>query len=140
MIPQALIALLSIVRLGAIHAVVFGGFSAQSLAQRIEAARPRMVITASCGVEGTKGAIPYKPLVDDAVEQSVWKPEKVFVWQREESRWDGIDKGRGQRDWRKAVNSARHRKVKAECVPVGSEDGCYVIYTSGTTGRCLRCS
>lgn len=137
MIPAALIALLAIVRLGAIHAVVFGGFSAPSLAQRIEASRPRMVLTASCGIEGGKGPIPYKPMVEGAVEKSSWKPEKVIVWQREESKWDGLSDGRvnGLRDWRRLVRSAKQRGVKAECVPVRSEDPSYIIYTSGTTGE-----
>ncbi|KAI9725405.1 MAG: hypothetical protein M1828_003255 [Chrysothrix sp. TS-e1954] len=134
MIPQALVALLAITRLGALHAVVFGGFSAASLAQRIDASEAKCVITASCGIEGAKGPVSYKPMVTGAVEKAKRKPDRVIVWQREKLRWDGLDRGDGYRDWRKLVNSARGRNVRAECVPVASEDGVYIIYTSGTTG------
>jgi len=132
MIPQALIALLAITRLGALHAVVFGGFSAPSLAQRIDACAPRVVMTASCGIEGAKGPASYKPMVEGAVRIAAHKPEKVFVWQRPQLRWESLDEGRGERNWGKMVRSARARGVMVEeCVPVGSGDGVYIIYTVG---------
>ncbi|KAJ5084256.1 hypothetical protein NUU61_008835 [Penicillium alfredii] len=134
MIPAALIAALAITRLGAIHAAVFGGFAAQSLAQRIEAARPRAIMTASCGIEGAKGPISYRPLVEGAVEASRFKPSKVIVWQRDQLRWNNPDKLGGQRNWQRLVKSARMRGIRAEPVPVKSTDALYIIYTSGTTG------
>ncbi|KAJ5946771.1 hypothetical protein N7454_003610 [Penicillium verhagenii] len=134
MIPAALIAALAIARLGAIHAAVFGGFAAHSLAQRIEAARPRAIMTASCGVEGSKGPIPYRPLVEGAVAASKFKPSKVIVWQRDQLRWNQPDKLGGQRNWQRLVKSARMRGIRAGPVPVKSTDGLYIIYTSGTTG------
>ncbi|KAJ5802288.1 uncharacterized protein N7503_004738 [Penicillium pulvis] len=134
MIPAALIAALAIARLGAIHAAVFGGFAAQSLAQRIEAARPRAIMTASCGVEGSKGPIPYRPLVEGAVAASKFKPSKVIVWQRDQLRWNYPDKLGGQRNWQRLVKSARMRGIRAGPVPIKSTDGLYIIYTSGTTG------
>ncbi|KAL4952881.1 hypothetical protein BDW69DRAFT_200518 [Aspergillus filifer] len=134
MIPAALIGALAIARLGAIHAAVFGGFAAKSLAQRIEAARPRAILTASCGIEGTKGPVPYRPLVEGAIEASSFKPDKVLIWQRDQLRWNNPHKLDGQRNWNRMVKSARMRGVRAGPVPVKSTDGLYVIYTSGTTG------
>ncbi|CEL01519.1 Putative Propionyl-CoA synthetase, variant 2 [Aspergillus calidoustus] len=134
MIPAALIGALAIARLGAIHAAVFGGFAAKSLAQRIEAARPRAILTASCGIEGAKGVIPYRPLVEGAIQASSFKPEKVLIWQRDQLRWNNPDKLDGQRNWNRLVKSARMRGIRAAPVPVKSTDGLYVIYTSGTTG------
>lgn len=131
MIPAALIAALAISRLGAIHAAVFGGFAAQSLAQRIEAARPRAIMTASCGIEGNKGPISYRPLVEGAVAASSFKPLKVIVWQRDQLRWNNPDKLGGQRNWQRLVKSARMRGIRAESVPVKSTDPLYIIYTSG---------
>ncbi|OQD90979.1 hypothetical protein PENANT_c001G01242 [Penicillium antarcticum] len=103
MIPAALIASLAITRLGAIHAAVFGGFAPQSLAQRIEAARPHAIMTASCGIEGTKGPIAYRPLVEGAINASKFKPSKVIVWQRDQLRWNRPDKRGGQRNWQRLV-------------------------------------
>ena len=134
MIPAALFAILAISRLGAIHAVVFGGFSPASLAQRIEASQPRTIMTASCGIEGAKGPLNYKPFIEGALEKSGHKPEKVIIWQRDQLRWDPIAKDRGERNWQRCVKSARNRGLKADCVPVKSNDGIYIIYTSGTTG------
>ncbi|KAK7988728.1 serine carboxypeptidase [Apiospora arundinis] len=134
MIPAAVVAMLAIGRLGAIHAVVFGGFAAKSLAQRIEASRPVAVLTASCGIDGTKAPQSYQPLIRGAVALSRHKPGRVLVWQRDQLRWDALDKTAGERNWFKLVRSARARGVRAECVPVDANDGLYIIYTSGTTG------
>jgi propionyl-CoA synthetase len=135
MIPAALFAMLAIGRLGAIHAVVFGGFSPPSLAQRIEASEPRVIMTASCGIEPGKPPIAYKELIRAAIEKSSFKPGRTFIWQRDEVRWQPVDINRGERTWQKSVKSARSRGVKAEAVAVKSSDGLYIIYTSGTTGK-----
>lgn len=131
MIPAALFAILAISRLGAIHTVVFGGFAPAALAQRIEASTPRVVMTASCGIEGAKGPIDYKPFVEGALAKSNVKPEKIIVWQREQLRWDPINRNEGERHWQKLVEGAKRRGIRAEAVPVKSEDGLYIIYTSG---------
>ena len=131
MIPAALFAILAISRLGAIHTVVFGGFAPASLAQRIEASEPTAVMTASCGIEGTKGPMSYKSFIEGALEKSSFKPEKIIVWQREQLWWDPIDRNKGERNWRTLVEGAKRRGIRAEAVPVKSEDGLYIIYTSG---------
>lgn len=134
MIPAALIGIMATVRLGAIHAVVFGGFSSASLAQRIEASGAKVVLTASCGIEGAKGPLPYQPMVRGAVEQSPHKVSRTLVWQREQSPWEDWKEGQGERHWQGLVEKAKNRGLKAENVPVKSNDGLYIIYTSGTTG------
>ncbi|OJD10793.1 hypothetical protein AJ78_08290 [Emergomyces pasteurianus Ep9510] len=134
MVPASLFAALAITRLGAIHAAVFGGFAATSLAQRIEASKPRAIMTASCGIEGNKGVINYKPLVEGAIAKSSFKPLKVIVWQRDQLRWKPMLKLDGQRNWQRIVKSGRGRNIRAAAVPVKSNDGLYIIYTSGTTG------
>ncbi|KAI4282641.1 MAG: hypothetical protein L6R35_005345, partial [Caloplaca aegaea] len=134
MIPAALYAMLALARLGAIHTVVFGGFAPPSLAQRIEASKAVAVLTASCGIEGAKGPISYKPFVEQAIEKSNHKPAEVLIWQREEFEWDPINRDKGERDWQQLVQSAKDRKIRAEAVPINSDDGLYIIYTSGTTG------
>lgn len=134
MIPAALIGMLAVARLGAVHAVVFGGFSASSLAQRIDSSAPKAILTASCGIEGAKGPLPYQPMVRGAIEQAKHKPSKVLVWQREEHRWNDTDRLGGERTWQRVVKSARDRGIRAENVAVKSNDPLYIIYTSGTTG------
>lgn len=134
MIPAALIGILAISRLGAIHAVVFGGFAAASLAQRIDASKPVAILTASCGIDGAKPPMSYKPFITEAIDLSTHKPSKTIVWQRDELRWDPMDKLNGFRNWQRLVKSANNRGLKADCVPVKSSDGIYIIYTSGTTG------
>jgi propionyl-CoA synthetase len=134
MIPAAIFGMLAAARLGALHAVVFGGFAANSLAQRIDAAKPKVILTASCAIEGTKGPLEYRPFVEGAIEQSTWKPSKTIIWQRDVKRWDPVVKTEGQRNWQRLVKSARNRGVRAEAVPIKSTDGLYIIYTSGTTG------
>jgi len=131
MIPTALFAMLAITRLGAIHAVVFGGFSPPSLAQRMEASRPKAIMTASCGIDGNKPPLPYKGLIREAVAKSSFKPQKIIIWQRDQLRWDPISREDGERNWNRLVKSARNRGLKAAAVPVKSSDGLYIIYTSG---------
>lgn len=134
MVPATLIGILAVNRLGAIHAVVFGGFASTALAQRIEASRPVAILTASCGIEGNKGPVSYRDYIEEAISISAFKPPKTIIWQREQLVWRPIKKTEGERDWQKLVKSARARNVKAECVPVQSADPIYIIYTSGTTG------
>ena len=131
MIPAALFAMLAISRLGAIHAVVFGGFAPASLAQRIEASKPRAIMTASCGMEGSKGAIGYKAFIQEALSRSRFKPPRTIVWQREQYIWEPVAKEKGERHWQDLVAKARSSKVRADSVPVKSSDGLYIIYTSG---------
>lgn len=134
MIPAALLGILAVSRLGAVHAIVFGGFAPNALAQRIEASRPVAILTASCGIEGAKAPAPYQPLVEEAVRLSSHKPGRVIVWQRPEVRWHPVNRNEGERSWQSIVKSCRARNVKADCVPIKSTDPVYVIHTSGTTG------
>ncbi|KAJ4375222.1 hypothetical protein N0V83_002308 [Neocucurbitaria cava] len=134
MIPAALFGMLAIARLGAIHAVVFGGFSPAALAQRIEASRPVAIMTASCGIEGAKKPMEYKTMIEDAIQKSNLKPSKTIIWQRDQLRWDPVLRENGQRNWQRLVKSAKNRGLKADAVPVKSGDTLYIIYTSGTTG------
>ncbi|KLV10447.1 propionyl-CoA synthetase [Photobacterium ganghwense] len=128
MIPEAAMAMLACARLGAIHSVVFGGFAPNELAVRIEDAEPKVVLTASCGVEVNK-VIPYKPMVDQAVMDSRWKPDYVVVYQRKQCLAD-LHHER-DRDWSSMLKSAQPH----ECVPVQATDPLYILYTSGTTGK-----
>ena len=131
MIPAALFAILAVARLGAIHAVVFGGFAPASLAQRIEASKPRAIMTASCGIEGAKKPLGYKDFIKGALQKSSFKPEKVIIWQREQLRWDPVENSNGERQWQDLVQQAKAKGVRAEAVPVKSHEGLYIIYTSG---------
>ncbi len=128
MIPEAAIAMLACARLGAIHSVVFGGFAPHELAVRIEDAEPKVLLTASCGIEIEK-VIAYKPLVDKAVMDSRWKPDNVVVWQRNECR-ASLDHER-DRDWSALLANSE----PVGCTPVNATDPLYILYTSGTTGK-----
>ncbi|MEQ5794907.1 propionyl-CoA synthetase [Paracoccus sp. NFXS7] len=128
MIPEALQAMLACARIGAIHSVVFGGFAAHELAVRIDDAKPRAIIAASCGLEPGR-VVPYKPLMDRAIDEAAHKPDFTIVFQRPECAADMVA-GRDL-DWRQAVADAH----PVDCVPVEGNHPAYILYTSGTTGQ-----
>jgi len=128
MVPEALIAMLGCARLGAIHSVVFGGFAPHELAVRIDDATPKVVVSASCGIEVSK-VIAYKPMLDEAIELAEHKPERCIILQRPQAKAE-LMPGRDL-DWQAAVAAAQ----PADCVPVMGTDPLYILYTSGTTGK-----
>ena len=131
MIPEAVMAMLACARLGAVHSVVFGGFAAKELATRINDAKPRLVISASCGIEPGR-VVQYKPLLDEAINLATTKPEACIILQRPRQTCDLIA-GRDF-DWAELRAKAIAEKKTAECVPVLATDPLYILYTSGTTG------
>jgi propionyl-CoA synthetase len=131
MIPEALIGMYACARIGAIHSVVFGGFAAKELATRIDDAKPKLILTASCGIEPGR-IVPYKPLLDAAIELSSSKPDNVVVFAREQAQATMID-GRDH-DWTSLVEAAKTAVRRAPCTPVKATDPLYILYTSGTTG------
>jgi propionyl-CoA synthetase len=128
MVPEAVIAMLACARIGAVHSVVFGGFAAHELASRIEDAKPKVVVSASCGIEPS-GVVPYKQLLDAAIEMVESKPERCIMLQR--PMLEGELDPQRDLDWGEAVSRAQ----PADCVTVEATDPLYILYTSGTTGE-----
>jgi propionyl-CoA synthetase len=128
MIPEAAIAMLACARIGAIHSVVFGGFAAKELATRIDDSQPKMILSASCGIEPSR-LVAYKPLLDKAIELAQHKPGKCIIKQRPQLTAD-LEDGRDF-DWDAALAQAE----AVDCVPIEATDPLYILYTSGTTGQ-----
>ncbi len=127
MVPEALIAMLATARLGAVHSVVFGGFAPAELAARIDDAKPKVIVSASCGLEPTR-IVEYKPMLDESIQLAKHKPDRCIILQREQH---VVELGPTDMDWKDAMAMAE----PAECVSVAATDPLYILYTSGTTGK-----
>jgi len=127
MVPEAVFGMLACARIGAIHSVVFGGFASKELATRIDDAKPKVILSASCGIESAK-VIPYKPLLDEAINLASHKPDHCVILQRPMEQAELVI-GRDN-DWNHLLSGAQ----PVDCVPVASTDPLYILYTSGTTG------
>ncbi len=132
MVPEAVIAMLACARIGAVHSVVFGGFAAAELAVRIDDAKPKVVLSASCGIEPGR-IVRYKPLLDEALALAAAKPAACVILQRPQAAAD-LMPGRDH-DWARLREAAIKAGRTAACVPVAATDPLYILYTSGTTGK-----
>ncbi|MDQ1739792.1 MAG: propionyl-CoA synthetase, partial [Pseudonocardiales bacterium] len=129
MVPEAVIAMLGCARIGAVHSVVFGGFAAAELAARIEDAQPKVIVSASCGVEPSR-LVEYKPLLDRALELTRHQPDSCVILQRPQVQASMTDR---DLDWRELMRA--QLIAPAECAELKATDPLYILYTSGTTGR-----
>jgi propionyl-CoA synthetase len=131
MVPETLVAMYACARIGAIHGVVFGGFAAKELATRIDDAKPKLILSASCGIEPGR-VVAYKPLLDAAIDLAKHKAEACIILQRPQAEAP-LTAGRDH-DWATLREQAIAQKKSADCVPVLATDPLYILYTSGTTG------
>ncbi|MBO0884961.1 MAG: AMP-binding protein, partial [Mycobacterium sp.] len=130
MVPEAVIAMLACARIGAVHSVVFGGFAARELATRIDDAKPKLILSASCGLEPGR-VVHYKPLLDEAIALSRAKPGTCIILQRPQAE---APMSARDHDWARLRAAAIKSEKSADCVPVAATDPLYILYTSGTTG------
>ncbi|KAJ1950007.1 hypothetical protein EC988_004550 [Linderina pennispora] len=131
-VPEAIVAMLACARLGAIHSVVFGGFASNELAKRIEDCQPKVILASSCGVENKDKIVPYKPLLDGALEICRSRPAKVVVLQRPQL---VVPLNEGEVSWAEAVDAIEDNELYHGFETVNSDDPLYILYTSGTTGQ-----
>jgi propionyl-CoA synthetase len=131
MVPEAVVAMLACARIGAVHSVVFGGFAPKELASRIDDAAPKLIFSASCGIEPGR-IVPYKPMLDEAIKLASIKPQACVILQRPQQACE-LMAGRDH-DWASLRRDAMRAKKTADCVPVLATDPLYILYTSGTTG------
>ena len=132
LVPEAMMAMLACARIGAIHSVVFGGFAPKELATRIDDAKPKLILSASCGIEVNR-VVQYKPLLDAAIDLATAKPQACIILQRPQAQAPMVA-GRDH-DWASLRDAAVRAGKTADCVPVLATDPLYILYTSGTTGR-----